>query len=55
LDETRPGIGPGTSFFEDAAPEFRAALTEFDFGKLSEEQRSAQLGIIWQTRERMMR
>ncbi len=46
VDETRPGIGPGTPFFEDAALEFRAALTEFDFGKLSEEQRSAQLGII---------
>ena len=28
---TRPGIGPGTPYFEDAPPELRSALAEFDF------------------------
>jgi hypothetical protein len=29
--KTRPGIGPGTPYFEDASPSFRAALEEIDF------------------------
>jgi hypothetical protein len=29
--QTRPGIGPGTPYFEDASEEFRAALAKFDF------------------------
>jgi hypothetical protein len=29
---TRPGVGPGTPYFEDAASEFRQALTTIDFG-----------------------
>jgi ferric-dicitrate binding protein FerR (iron transport regulator) len=29
--ETRPGVGPGTPFFEDASPSFKAALKEIDF------------------------
>lgn len=29
--ETRPGIGPGTPYFEDASDEFREALAKFDF------------------------
>jgi hypothetical protein len=28
---TRPGIGPGTPYFEDASETFRAALTKLDF------------------------
>lgn len=28
---TRPGIGPGTPYFEDSSPSFRAALTKLDF------------------------
>lgn len=28
---TRPGIGPGTPYFEDASASFRAALTKVDF------------------------
>jgi ferric-dicitrate binding protein FerR (iron transport regulator) len=28
---TRPGIGPGTPYFEDASESFRAALTKVDF------------------------
>jgi len=46
VGETRKGIGPGTPYFEDASAEFRAALREFDFGKLSDEERSAQLTIV---------
>ncbi|PWT95401.1 MAG: hypothetical protein C5B55_01330 [Blastocatellia bacterium] len=29
--QTRKGVGPGTPYFEDASPEFRQALTSFDF------------------------
>jgi len=29
--ETRPGIGPGTAYFDDASPAFREALTKVDF------------------------
>jgi hypothetical protein len=29
--QTRPGIGPGTPYFEDVSPAFREALTQFDF------------------------
>ena len=46
VGETRPGIGPGTPYFEDASEEFRGALRQFDFAKLSEEERSAQLTIV---------
>ena len=46
VGETRPGIGPGTPYFEDASAEFRTALRQFDFAKLSEEERSAQLTIV---------
>jgi hypothetical protein len=46
VDETRPEVGPGTPFFEDADAEFRSALREFDFGQLSEEGRSAKLRAV---------
>jgi len=46
VGETRPGIGPGTPYFEDAAVEFREALREFDFAKLSDSERSAKLVIV---------
>lgn len=29
--ETRPGVGPGTPYFDDVSDEFRQALTKFDF------------------------
>src|SRR4030095_11600400 len=29
--ETRPGVGPGTPYFEDASKTFQAALKEIDF------------------------
>ena len=46
VGETRPGIGPGTPYFEDASEEFRVALRQFDFAKLIDEERSAQLRIV---------
>ena len=46
VGETRKGIGPGTPYFEDASEELRAALRQFDFAKLSDEERSAQLAIV---------
>ena len=29
--QTRPGVGPGTPYFEDASDTFRTALAKFDF------------------------
>ncbi len=46
VGETRPGIGPGTPYFEDATAEFQEALREFDFTKLSDSERSAKLAIV---------
>src|SRR6202140_2596449 len=46
VGETRRGIGPGTPYFEDASEKFRTALREFDFAKLSEQERSAQLTVV---------
>ena len=43
--QTRPGIGPGTPYFEDAAPQFREALKEVDFSNDSG-RRSAQLEVL---------
>lgn len=33
---TRPGVGPGTPYFDDASEIFRKALSGFDFGPLNE-------------------
>jgi hypothetical protein len=46
VGETRPGIGPGTPYFEDASPQFRAALRQFDFANLSDQDRRAELGRV---------
>jgi hypothetical protein len=43
---TRPKIGPGTPYFEDASPEFRGALAKFDFQPGSAEQRRTELALI---------
>ena len=43
---TRPKIGPGTPYFEDASVSFRDALTKFDFAKITPEERSALLSIL---------
>jgi len=44
--KTRPKIGPGTPYFEDASPSFLNALSRFDFESNSEAERNALLGIL---------
>ena len=41
---TRPGIGPGTPYFEDASDMFRMALSKFDFEPENESQST--LGVL---------
>ena len=43
---TRPKIGPGTPYFEDASSSFRDALTKFDFAKITPQERHALLEIL---------
>jgi FecR protein len=43
---TRPKVGPGTPYFEDASPELRAALARFDFDDSTPQQRSGDLAIV---------
>src|SRR5579859_1699289 len=43
---TRPKVGPGTPYFEDAAPSFREALAKFDFAGGPTEQKNAELEQI---------
>ena len=43
---TRPKIGPGTPYFEDASVEFRAALTRFDFEDSTPQQRAHDVAIV---------
>ncbi len=43
---TRPKIGPGTPYFEDASASFRDALAKFDFTKITPQERNALLGIL---------
>ena len=42
---TRPKVGPGTPYFEDSSPDFRAALTRFDFHS-TPEQRAHNVTIV---------
>ena len=44
--QTRPKIGPGTPYFEDATAAFRGALSKFDFASSTPGERTALLGII---------
>jgi len=44
--QTRPKIGPGTPYFEDASASFRDALSKFDFGSATPQERHALLGIL---------
>lgn len=44
--QTRPKVGPGTPYFEDAAASFCAALNRFDFEATSPEERHALLGEL---------
>jgi FecR protein len=43
---TRPKVGPGTPYFEDASASFREALSKFDFAAGTPEERSAELSMI---------
>jgi hypothetical protein len=50
---TRPKVGPGTPYFEDASPTFRAALARFDFEDSTAQQRASDLAIVLgESRER---
>jgi hypothetical protein len=43
---TRPKLGPGTPYFEDASADFRSALQRFDFEDSSADQRAADLQVV---------
>ncbi len=43
---TRPGIGPGTPYFEDASESFKSALGKLDFDTLTEDQRAGVLDQV---------
>jgi hypothetical protein len=43
---TRPKVGPGTPYFEDASVKFRAALTRFDFEDTTPQQRADDSAIV---------
>ena len=43
---TRPKVGPGTPYFEDASAEFRSALARFDFEDGTPQQRTRDLAIV---------
>jgi hypothetical protein len=43
---TRPKVGPGTPYFEDASAEFRAALGRFDFEDKIPERKATDLQMI---------
>ena len=43
---TKPKVGPGTPYFEDAPATFRAALARFDFADSTSQQRAGDLAIV---------
>jgi hypothetical protein len=43
---TRPKVGPGTPYFEDASESFRAALGDLDFAAESSEKRAVSLDVV---------
>ena len=43
---TRPKIGPGTPYFEDASPKLQMALARLDFEDRTQQQRAADVTII---------
>jgi hypothetical protein len=43
---TKPRVGPGTPYFEDASSKFRAALARFDFEDSTPQQRAGHLEIV---------
>src|SRR6185369_1994785 len=50
--ETRPGIGPGTPYFEDAAAAFREALKKVDFDQDAAARSAALTALLDQARVR---
>ena len=46
LCQTRPKIGPGAPYMEDATPSFREALEKFDFASNTPAESNALLGIL---------
>jgi hypothetical protein len=46
LAATRPGIGPGTPFFEEVSQQFQSALQELDFGDGLPAARSSALDLV---------
>src|SRR5262245_8907319 len=49
---TRPGIGPGTPYFEDSSETFRASLSQFDFPADQSSQKSTLEIILREARPR---
>src|ERR1700675_577705 len=50
---TRPKIGPGTPYFDDASASFRESLSKFDFATTTAQERSAELSkILAESRQR---
>ena len=43
---TRPGIGPGTPYFEDASESLKASLAQLDFDQLTPDHRAAVLNQV---------
>jgi hypothetical protein len=43
---TRPRVGPGTPYFEDATPESLSALARFDFEDVTSQQRADDIAIV---------
>ena len=43
---TRPKVGPGSAYFEDASANFIAALARFDFDDTTPEQRATDLAVV---------
>jgi hypothetical protein len=43
---TRPKVGPGTPYFEDASTELRSALARFDFEDTTSQQRAHDVAIV---------
>ena len=43
---TRPRLGPGTPYYEDTSPAFRAALTTIDLGRSSAAERTAAIDLV---------
>ena len=50
--ETRPGIGPGTPYFEDCSPNFRNQLISIDFGDGPDNRTLALTNILKEARPR---